>query len=248
MTDFHVIIPARYASQRLPGKMLLDIAGKPMIQRVYECALSTDALSVTVAADDERIAEAVKSFNGSFCMTAQHHASGSDRIAEAVDRLGLDNNDIVVNLQGDEPQMPGGLIKQVATGLAQHANASIATACEAIVTYDEYADPSVVKVVRDKNNFALYFSRASVPARREQHDGNNNQLNAYRHIGIYSYRAGYVKEFAQLEPAPLEIDERLEQLRALWHGYRIYVCDAVESVGIGIDTEEDLITIRNKYS
>ncbi len=245
MTDFHVIIPARYASQRLPGKMLLVIAGKPMIQRVYECALSSEALSVTVATDDQRIADAVSAFGGSCCMTSAKHESGTDRIAEAVDKLGLDDNDIVVNLQGDEPQMPGELIDQVAEGLAQDPGASIATACEMISTHEEFTDLSVVKVVRDKNNHALYFSRAPIPARRDQSD--NSQLNPYRHVGLYAYRAGYIKEFTRLEPAPLELSERLEQLRALWHGYKIHVCDAVVSAGISVDTEDDLRKIRNEY-
>jgi len=245
MTDFHVIIPARYASQRLPGKMLLDIAGKPMIQRVYECALSSEALSVTVATDDKRIADAVSSFGGSYCMTSEQHASGTDRIAEAVDNLSLGNDEMVVNLQGDEPQMPGKLIKQVAQGLAQHPDTSIATACEMIDTQDEFTDRSVVKVVRDKNDYALYFSRAPIPTRREQ--GGNSQLDAYRHIGLYAYRAGYVKEFTELEPVPLELIERLEQLRALWHGHKIHVSEAVQSAGIGIDTQEGLEKIRLQY-
>ncbi len=244
MTDFHVVIPARYASQRLPGKVLLDIAGKPMIQHVYECALSSEARTVTVATDDQRIADVVQGFGGVFCMTSPQHVSGTDRIAEAVDHLGLSENEIIVNVQGDEPQMPGALIRQVAYGLEQHGDASIATACERINANEEYMNPSVVKVVCNKNGFALYFSRAAIPAQREQ---DMSRFNAYRHIGIYAYRTGYLNTFSKLEPAPLEKNERLEQLRALWYGHRIYVCEAKDRVGIGVDTEEDLKKMRLNY-
>ena len=241
----HVIIPARYAAIRLPGKPLLEIAGKPLIQRVYECAQRSGAESVTIATDDERIKAAATAFGAEVCLTDSKHPSGTDRLAEAVKKLGLDKDDIVVNLQGDEPMMPAGLITQVAESLAQHEPAVMATACCPIESMAELTDPHVVKVVIDHNGYALFFSRAAVPW--QQSDGQQPD-QAYRHIGLYAYRAGFLDRYAAWPPCKLEQAERLEQLRVLWYGEKIAVCRARELPGHGIDTEADLARARAHFS
>ena len=238
---FHVIIPARYASVRLPGKPLLDLRGRPLIEHVHAQATRSHAASVTVATDDERIHDVVAAFGGAVWMTDPAHPSGTDRVAEAARHLGFEDTALIVNLQGDEPLMPPALIDQVALCLSEHHEAHIATACEPILDPQLFADPSVVKVVCDQQGHALYFSRASVPA---QHTGVDDPAQALglaaRHIGIYAYRMQYLQTLTSRPVSQLEQVERLEQLRALWHGDTIAVCRAVATPGPGIDTLEDL--------
>ncbi len=247
--DFHVIIPARYTSSRLPGKALLDIGGKPMIQWVYECAEKSGAGRATVATDDERIREAVVGFGGDVCMTAVEHRSGTDRVAEAARLRGLEADTVVVNVQGDEPGMPPALIRQVAQTLVDTPSAAMATACHALSDPASLRDPNVVKVVRDSGCFALYFSRAPIPWPGDDKDGAYSRgQKAFRHIGLYAYRAGFVAQFAAWPPCELEQIESLEQLRALWYGKRIVVCDAVEDPGPGVDTPENLERVRRRFA
>ena len=241
---FSVIIPARYASTRLPGKPLVDIAGKPMVQHVYERAMESGATRVCIATDDERIARAAASFGAEAIMTSPDHPSGTDRLAEAVTLLGLDDDHIVVNLQGDEPMMPASLIHQVAEDLHAHAGAAVATLCERITTAAELFDPHVVKVVMDEAGNALYFSRAVIPWDREAFsittEALPEQAEHYRHIGLYAYRAGFIREYVRWPACPLERMESLEQLRVLWRGRRIHVSVAAQRPGPAVDTEEDL--------
>ncbi|MBE9516779.1 MAG: 3-deoxy-manno-octulosonate cytidylyltransferase [Proteobacteria bacterium] len=233
-----VIIPARHASSRLPGKPLADIHGQPLIQHVYRCATASSADRVVIATDDQRIVDAAATFGAEAVMTREDHASGTDRIAEVVELLQLPDDEIVINVQGDEPMMPAALIDQVANTLSTHARAGMATAMHALDSAEEMHDPNVVKVVTDKDGYAIYFSRAPIPYRRDElgqaHDG------AYRHVGIYGYRAAFIKQYALWPACDLEQIERLEQLRVLWNGERIAVCDACELPGPGVDTADDL--------
>ncbi|MDE0714485.1 MAG: 3-deoxy-manno-octulosonate cytidylyltransferase [Gammaproteobacteria bacterium] len=246
-TRFHVVIPARYASTRLPGKPLLNIAGKPMIQHVYEAALASGAASVTVATDDRRIESAVQHAGGVAVMTGKDHASGSDRIAEACSVLGLADDEVVVNVQGDEPQMPPSLIRQVAELLVVREDAAMATLCTPFIGAGEFADSSAVKVVLGDADRAVYFSRAPVPwhCSRDSSDLSGEAWqHAFRHLGIYAYRSGYLRTFSGRGPCPLERRERLEQLRVLWHGECIACALAVEAPPAGVDTAEDLAGVR----
>lgn len=234
---FKVAIPARYASQRLPGKPLLQIAGKPMIQHVFEHAIQSGAQDVVIATDDERIQSVAQIFGATVCMTSSTHESGSDRIAEAAVMLGWRDDTIVVNLQGDEPMMPAANIRQVAENLHKHARASIATLCTPINDTRIFNDPNVVKVVTDRDGLALYFSRAPIPMDREQ---SNLDVYGSRHIGLYAYRLSYLKKYLNSPRCQIETLERLEQLRALWLGDKIHVDEALEAPGMGVDTREDL--------
>lgn len=251
MTSFKVVIPARYASTRLPGKPLLDIAGKPMIQRVYEAACASGAEQVVIATDDERIEQVALAFGAEVCMTSTGHTSGTDRLAETSRKMAWADDEIIVNVQGDEPQIPTGLIKQVANGLANHPAAVIATLCSPIQSMQELLDPNVVKLVRDTQGFALYFSRAPIPWARDAFASNMDDLptaiHYLRHLGIYAYRAAYLQEYTRLPSCTLEQTESLEQLRVLWNGARIFVDDAVVEPGHGVDTEEDLERVRQAY-
>lgn len=243
--SFHIAIPARYASTRLPGKPLLPLAGKPMIRHVWERALASGVGEVVIATDDVRVREAAEGFGAQVVMTSPEHASGSDRLAEVAERLGWGDEDIVVNLQGDEPLTPPAILRQVAENLAARPEASIATLCTPITTAGQMFDPHVVKVVRDARDFALYFSRAPVPWERDALDMEAQPSPlCFRHIGLYAYRVGYLKAFTRLPPSPLEGLERLEQLRALWHGARIHVAEALARPGHGVDTAEDLATVE----
>ena len=242
---YKVVIPARYASTRLPGKPLRELLGKPMLQHVYEAASQCGAQQVVVATDDARIETAVTGFGAEVCMTSTEHASGTDRLAEVVDRLGWADDEIVVNVQGDEPLMPPALIDQVASDLADNTAAAIATIATPMVAAGEFFDPNVVKVVTDRAGFALYFSRASIPWDRDLlHDGVRALpigIVPLRHIGIYAYRVGYLRRYAEMRSCPLEQAEQLEQLRALWYGERIHVAEASQRPGPGVDTEDDLV-------
>lgn len=246
--SFSVIIPARYASTRLPGKPLLDIAGKPMIQQVYERALQSEAREVVIATDDRRILEAARRFGAKVVLTSPDHPSGTDRLEETVRKLGYGVDEIVVNVQGDEPLIPPRVINQVARNLAAEAEAGIATLCEPIEDETALYNPNVVKVVSDHRGFALYFSRAPIPWPRDHHlqqrDGMPEGINYYRHIGIYAYRVRLLKDFVSWAPAPLERAESLEQLRAMWNGEKIHVALAEELPPAGVDTEADLERVR----
>lgn len=240
---YHVVIPARYSSTRLPAKALAEIAGKPMVYWVWRQALQSGAASVTVATDDERIQSALKPHGVDTVMTRVDHPSGTDRLAEVVDAKGWAEDSVVVNLQGDEPLMPVANIDQVAQLLLANPSASISTLCEPILTHALFVDPSVVKVVSDALGRAQYFSRSPIPHVR---DGNQGSVpsEARRHIGLYAYRAGFLSEFTSGSVAPYEKLESLEQLRALHAGHEIRVADARESVPAGVDTQADLEAVR----
>ena len=242
--SFNVVIPARYASVRLPGKPLLDIAGKPMIQHVWERAQESGAQEVVVATDDPRIEEVARRFGADVCLTGSHHRSGSDRIAEVVAIRGWESGEVVVNLQGDEPCMPAPLLTQVAEDMERHPEASITTLSAPVRDRKTLFDPHVVKVVTDAEGYALYFSRAPIPWHRDEFIDADRPLPAdtgfARHIGIYAYRAGYLAEFVNWKHAPIEVAESLEQLRVLWHGGRIHVSEASQPPCHGVDTKEDL--------
>jgi 3-deoxy-manno-octulosonate cytidylyltransferase (CMP-KDO synthetase) len=242
--NFTVIIPARYASTRFPGKVLVDINGKPMVQHVYERAMEAGASRVIVATDDARIAKTVTDFGGNYCMTAAHHESGTERIAEVVDVEGLLAHELVVNVQGDEPFIPAQNIRQVAENLYQFKQAEMATLAVKIDDVEEAFNPNVVKVITDKLGYALYFSRSPIPYDRSRFMDSDeiDEIGDFylRHIGIYAYRAGFIKQYINMSPSGLEQIESLEQLRVLWHGERIHVDIAQATPPIGIDTPEDL--------
>lgn len=246
--SFHVIIPARYASSRLPGKPLLPIGDKPMLQHVYERAVACGAETVVVATDDQRIADAVVGFGGRVCMTSELHPSGTDRLAETVTQLGLPDEAVVVNLQGDEPLMPPELLHQVAVLLESNPQAEMATLSTRIHTAAELFDPHVVKVISDSHGRALYFSRAVIPWDRDAFAVTTEELPQaalhFRHLGIYAYRVGYLKSYVSLNSCELERMESLEQLRVLWHGGTIQVAEANCVPGHGVDTESDLQRVR----
>jgi 3-deoxy-manno-octulosonate cytidylyltransferase (CMP-KDO synthetase) len=241
---FKVVIPARYASVRLPGKPLLQIAGKPMIQHVYERAVESGAEEVVIATDNQEIADVCKSFSADACMTSSEHRSGSDRVAEVVALKGWAEDEIVVNLQGDEPCMPPQLLTQVAADMSHHVAANVTTLSSPISDRVVLFDPHVVKVVTDTQGYALYFSRAPIPWHRDEFLHAEKPLPSdtgfSRHIGLYAYRADYLVRFVAWERAPIERAESLEQLRVLWHGGRIHVSHAMIEPGHGVDTREDL--------
>jgi 3-deoxy-manno-octulosonate cytidylyltransferase (CMP-KDO synthetase) len=247
--DFTVVIPARMASSRLPDKPLADIGGLPMVVRVAQRALQSQASQVVVAADDERIVAACQAHGVQALLTRQDHLSGSDRLAEACQLLGLPDDAVVVNVQGDEPLIPPALINEVARVLRERPDASMSTAAHEIGSLEEFTNPNVVKVVMDARQMALYFSRAPIPWWRDgQLDSGFKALPnpaPLRHIGIYGYRAGFLSLFPTLKPAPLETMESLEQLRVLWHGHRIAVHVTTEAPGPGVDTPEDLARVRS---
>ncbi len=244
MTGFKVVIPARYGSSRLPGKPLLLLGGKAMILHVAERAREAGAEQVVVATDDRRIADLVSEAGFNARMTATDHASGTDRIEEVSAEEGWEDDDIVVNLQGDEPLMPTSLVRRVAADLDEHPKASIATLATPFGDRVSLFDPHAVKVVLDHEGFAMLFSRAPIPWHRDEflHDAAElpDAVPFLRHIGLYAYRAGFLKRFVDWQPTALERAESLEQLRALWHGERIHVSVVAEPPGHGVDTPDDL--------
>ncbi len=241
MTDtYSIVIPARYASTRLPGKPLLEINGKPLIQHVYENACKSNASAIYIATEDPRVADVAASFGATTVITSDLHESGTDRIGELIHLLQIPEDEIIVNVQGDEYGLPVALIEQVATGLAQNTESAVATLCELLTSKDDYLNPNIVKVVFDKNQSALYFSRSPLPASRNA----DMPDHVYRHIGLYAYRAAYVTAFTGLPACELEVSEALEQLRVLHKGDSIFVDIAVAEAGIGIDTSEDLESVR----
>jgi 3-deoxy-manno-octulosonate cytidylyltransferase (CMP-KDO synthetase) len=248
---FVVIIPARYASTRLPGKPLRKIAGLPMILHTVARSRDSGAAVVYVATDDERIRDACAGADVKVVMTRDDHQSGSDRLAEVCDALHLDDNLVVVNVQGDEPLIEPAVIEQVATLLMDNADCEMASLYDPVSDRDEVFDPDVVKVVCDARGRALYFSRAPIPFDRERYRGHapigaaSSATLALRHIGLYAYRAGFLRRFVDLAPAPLERMEALEQLRALHHGARIMMAQACARSGPGVDTQQDLQRVES---
>ncbi|MGD8111107.1 3-deoxy-manno-octulosonate cytidylyltransferase [Vibrio sp. TRT 17S01] len=242
---FTVVIPARYQSTRLPGKPLADIAGKPMVQWVYEQALQAGAEHVIVATDDKRVKEAVLAFGGEVCMTSPDHESGTERLAEVVKLKNIADDHIIVNVQGDEPLIPPLIIRQVAENLANSV-APMATLAVEIEDESEVFNPNAVKVVTDNEGYALYFSRATIPWDRDGFATEQKQIETplMRHIGIYAYRAGFINTYINWAPSALERIECLEQLRVLWYGEKIHVAVAKEAPAAGVDTPEDLEAVR----
>ncbi|QFH70813.1 3-deoxy-manno-octulosonate cytidylyltransferase [Enterobacter sp. E76] len=243
--SFVTIIPARYASTRLPGKPLVDINGKPMIVHVLERARESGADRVIVATDAVEVADAVRAAGGEVCMTRVDHESGTERLAEVVEKMGFADDTIIVNVQGDEPMIPPAIIRQVAENL-EKCDAGMATLAVPVHSAEEAFNPNAVKVVMDKKGYALYFSRATIPWDRDHFAQSRDKIASHflRHIGIYGYRAGFIRRYVTWEPSELEHIEKLEQLRVLWHGEKIHVAVAREVPGTGVDTPADLERVR----
>lgn len=242
-----IIIPTRYQSTRLPGKPLADIHGRPMIAWVYDCAIESGCENIVVATDDERIQDAVQDFGGRAVLTSEGHESGTDRLAEVVDYLELPDDSVVVNLQGDEPLMAPGLLQQVVTLIREHPRADMATLMTPIHDYSEFMNPAVVKVVCDLSGQALYFSRSPIPHERDlspEEAAASDRVHGHRHLGLYAYRAGFLRRFAAHSPVEIEQREKLEQLRALAMGAHIAVAIAEEHPHAGVDTQADLERVR----
>ena len=269
MLAFHVVIPARFSSTRLPGKPMLLIGGKPMVVRVAEQAAQSGAQQIWIATDHQPIMAAMHEHGFKACMTKADHASGTDRIAEVVAQHNWADDTIVVNVQGDEPLMPPQLIRAVAQHLHDHPECAMATACHPIHDAASMRNPNIVKAVLDKDGNAMYFSRAPIPYPRDAfmglfspawRDGSSSpfrgedgggelpaNIPVLRHIGIYAYRASFLRAYSQLAPAAIEQIESLEQLRALWHGYKIGVTIAQDAPPSGVDTEADLLVVRQLF-
>ena len=247
---FSVIIPARYASSRLPAKPLADIHGKPMIVRVMEQAQKSSAHRVIIATDHQQVFDAVKAYKGEVILTSDKHNSGTERLAEVINRYQFADDEIIVNVQGDEPLIPPVIIDQVAENLVQYRT-GMATLAVPIDSAEEAFNPGAVKVVTDKDGYALYFSRATIPWERDRFAKSTDLLKQssigdfyLRHIGIYAYRAGFIRQYINWAPSSLEQIEMLEQLRVLWYGEKIHVAVAKQSPAIGVDTQEDLEKVR----
>jgi len=234
--NFCIIIPARYGSTRLPGKPLLLINDKTLIQHVYETASATQANKILIATDSDEIMEAATSFGAKAVLTSSKHESGTDRIGEVIEKLNFDDEEIIINLQGDEYGLSASLVNQLASNLLTNKDFDAATLCERIDSMEEYTDPNVVKTVFDSKNKAIYFSRSPIPIDRSGGLPNN----AYKHIGIYAYRAGYLKKLTKLKRCEIEISEQLEQLRILYNGGKIHIGIVEGANSIGIDTKQDL--------
>lgn len=243
-SNFHIIIPARYASERLPAKVLADLNAKPLIQHVYERALRCGAQSLTLAVDDARVARVAESFGANLCMTATHHPSGTDRLYEVVEKLQLSDAEIVINIQGDEPLVPPEAIWQLAKAMEEHPDAAMSTLCTPIHSKEDLFNANIVKLVLNQAGYALYFSRAPIPWDRGEFDLNKNPYY-YRHIGLYAYRVSTLRKYHYWEPSPLEKIESLEQLRILWHGEKIHVSCVENPWPHGVDTPEDLLRLRS---
>lgn len=249
--EFRVVIPARYASSRLPGKPLADIHGKAMVLHVVERALQSGAQSVVVATDDARVQQAVSSAGHQALMTSPDHTSGTERLVEVVNSFGWTDDTLIVNVQGDEPLLDPQCIRAVAQQLVTHPDAVMATLAHPMTEQTDFMNPDVVKVVSDAHGYAIYFSRAPIPWPRDAFaTGQPVPADApmLRHIGLYAYRAGFLKTYAQLAPSPLERCEMLEQLRALWHGYRISLGITAEAAAPGVDTAKDLERVRGLFA
>ncbi len=239
--SFHILIPARLDSQRLPGKVLIDVAGKPLLQYVYERAVLCGAKSITIATDDLKIKEAAEKFGATVCMTSSKHQSGTERVAEAVQILGLEEDELIVNLQGDEPLISPEAVQAVVKTLNDDRTIPVGTLCTPIIDPEEVFDSDIVKVVLDKQGSALYFSRAPIPWDRSAFELKGIH---YRHIGLYCYRVKLLKQYLNWEESPIEPVERLEQLRLLWHGVKIHSAVIDEALPPGIDSESDLTRFK----
>ncbi|HCT40429.1 MAG TPA: 3-deoxy-manno-octulosonate cytidylyltransferase [Moraxellaceae bacterium] len=249
---FKVVIPARFGSSRLPGKPLLDIAGRPMVAHVVERACQSGAEEVLIATDDERIAAAVQGMGAEVVMTSANHPSGTDRLQEVAQKKGWSDDTIIVNVQGDEPLIPPAVINQVARNIEASSAAGIATLAETLTSIEQLFNPNIVKLVRDVNDFALYFSRAPMPWARDAFAKDKTALPAldvyFRHLGIYAYRVGFLHAYVGWPPAVIEQVEALEQLRALYNGVKIHVGVAEVEIPQGVDTAEDLERIRALFA
>ena len=242
--SFRIVIPARFASTRLSGKPLRDICGKPMIAHVIERAKQSDAEEIIVATDSKEIADAIADIDVRVCITHENHQSGTERLSEVIEQLGFDDDQILINLQGDEPMMPPACLNQVGRALEDDASVKMATLCTALTDIEELFDPHAVKVVRDINDFALYFTRAAVPWSRDCFNETPRKMpqnqEYQRHIGLYGYRAGFIRQYLEWQSSDIEKTESLEQLRVLYYGERIKVITAESPPGPGVDTIEDL--------
>jgi len=248
---FRVVIPARYASSRLPGKPLADIGGRPMVLHVLDRALQAGAESVVVATDDARVRQAVEAAGHQALMTSPAHQSGTERLVEVAETLGWPDDTLVVNVQGDEPLIDPALIREAARQLVLHGDAVMATLAHPIHDHADFVNPNVVKVVQDEAGYALYFSRAPIPWPRDAFASQQtmpHELGALRHIGLYAYRAGFLRTYASLASSPLERYEMLEQLRVLWHGHRISLGVTPTAPAAGVDTPEDLARVRALFA
>jgi len=248
MSDYKIVIPARYGSSRLPGKPLIDLCGKPMIQHVWERAKDTGVQDIVIATDDQRIFDVAKAFGADVVMTAVDHENGTERIAEVAKIKGWADEDVIVNLQGDEPLIPKSLIETTAASLINYPQAGMSSVCTPINDSADAFDPNAVKVVLDREQFALYFSRASIPWDRDGYKEESgvmtSKMPVYRHIGMYGYRVTFLRQYDEMESCPLETTESLEQLRALWYGVKIHMSIIAEPPGHGIDTQDDVARVE----
>jgi 3-deoxy-manno-octulosonate cytidylyltransferase (CMP-KDO synthetase) len=244
--DFRVIIPVRFESARLPGKPLLDIAGKPMIQHVYERAKESGAESVVIATDSDEVAAVAEGFGAKVCMTLPEHQSGTERLSEAVEALEYDDDEIIVNVQGDEPLINPDLISQVARDLSEHETVKVASICQPIKSVEDLMSSHVVKVVLNRRSFAMYFSRSPIPWQLGLKDKGEIDLteNYFSHVGIYAYRVSVLKDYINWTESPYEALESLEQLRVLWNGHKIHMSVSGKKLAHGVDTQDDLDRVR----
>ena len=250
--SFSIVIPARFASSRLPGKPLSEICGKPMITRVIEQAQKSNAEEVIIATDSQEVADAISELDVQVCMTREDHQSGTERLSEVITQLGFADDKILINLQGDEPLMPPVCLNQVGQALEEDKNIKMATLCTHLTDIEELFNPHAVKVIRDVNDFALYFTRAAAPWSRDSFNEKPREMptdqSYQRHIGLYGYRAGFIRQYLEWQPSDLEKTESLEQLRVLYYGERIKVITAEIAPGPGVDTQEDLNRVCEIYS
>jgi 3-deoxy-manno-octulosonate cytidylyltransferase (CMP-KDO synthetase) len=248
VSDYKIVIPARYGSSRLPGKPLIELAGKPMIQHVYERALATGVADIVIATDDQRIFDVARGFGANVVMTSIDHENGTERIAEVAQKLGWSGDDVIVNVQGDEPLIPRELIELTAKGLLDHPQAGMSSLCTPIESAEDAFDPNAVKVVLDNAGFAMYFSRAPIPWDRELYKSGQANVTqiapVYRHIGMYGYRVSFLQHYASMEVTALEQAECLEQLRALCYGVKIHMGIIDQPPGHGVDTPDDVARVE----
>jgi 3-deoxy-manno-octulosonate cytidylyltransferase (CMP-KDO synthetase) len=244
--EFRVIIPVRYESSRLPGKPLVDICGKPMIQHVYERAKDSGAESVVIATDSDEVCEVAEGFGAQVCMTLPDHQSGTERLSEAVEALEYDDDEIIVNVQGDEPLINPAVITQVARDLSEHEPVKVASICEPIHNLEDLTNSHIVKVVLNRRSFAMFFSRSPIPWQLGLKDGSEIDLteNYFRHVGLYAYRVSVLKDYVNWTESPYEALESLEQLRVLWNGHKIHMSVSQKQSGPGVDTQDDLEKVR----
>lgn len=248
MSDYKIVIPARYGSSRLPGKPLIELAGKPMVQHVYERALATGITDIVIATDDQRIYDAAIGFGADVIMTSIDHENGTERIAEVAAKLGWHDDDVIVNVQGDEPLIPRDLIELTAKGLLDHPEAGMSSLCTPIDSAEDAFDPNAVKAVLDNKGFAMYFSRAPIPWDRDLYKAGKDEITniapVYRHIGMYGYRVSFLKQYSEMQMTALEQAECLEQLRALCYGVKIHMGVIDQPPGHGVDTPEDVARVE----